>query len=349
MPERLFNHRVPPQRIRTFLVLFALALTLPLIGLAVLAFNQLAGLEEEETERRVLQVAQSLVDDVDRELDRATITLETLATSVSLANNDLAAFHEQASRALMRDKAGILLVDRSFQQLLNTRAGYGTTLPRTVDPARVERVFDTKQPHVSDLIVGIISGRPLINVEVPILVGEEVRYVLIMALGATRLEQLLQSQRLDPQWITGITDNKGIIVARSERHADFVGKPLPPDLLEQSRTAQGVFRTKSVAGQGILRATVRSRTAGWLVSATVQVAHLEASRRRGHLFAGAMIGTSLVLGAALAYIFATFMARPLERATASAMAIGLGRHIEPIKSPLVEANTVIEALSTASL
>src|SRR5215510_14794724 len=78
MPERLFNHGMPPQRIRTFLVLFALALTLPLIGLAVLAFNQLASLDEAETERRVLRVAQSLVDDIDRELDRATVTLETL-------------------------------------------------------------------------------------------------------------------------------------------------------------------------------------------------------------------------------------------------------------------------------
>jgi hypothetical protein len=129
MPERLFNHRLPPQRIRTFLAWFALALTLPLIGLAVVAFNQLASLDEEETERRVLQVAQSLVDDIDRELDRATTTLETLATSAALAKDDLAAFHEQASRALMRDKAGILLIDRSFQQLLNTRAAYGTALP----------------------------------------------------------------------------------------------------------------------------------------------------------------------------------------------------------------------------
>jgi two-component sensor histidine kinase len=348
MPERLFNHGLPPQRIRTFLVLFALALTLPLIGLAFLAFNQLANLDEEETERRVVQVAQSLVDDIDRELDRATITLETLATSAPLAKDDFAAFHAQASRALMRDKAGILLVDRSMQQLLNTRAAYGTALPRTVDPETAQRVFDTKQRHVSDLVVGFVSGQPLINVEVPILVGEEVRYVLIMALDATRFEQLLQSQRLDPEWITGITDNKGIILARSERHADFVGKPLPPELLKQSRAAKGVFQTTSVAGQGILRATVRSRTAGWLVSATVQVASLEASRRRGHLFAGAMIGTSLVLGAALAYIFATFMSRPLERATASAIAIGLGKHIEPIKSPLAEANTVIEALSAAS-
>jgi two-component sensor histidine kinase len=349
MPERLFSHGVPPQRIRTFLVLFALALTLPLIGLAVLAFNQLASLDEEETERRVLQVAQSLVDDIDRELDRATVTLETLATSAALTKDDFAAFHAQASRALMRDKAGILLIDRSMQQLLNTRAAYGTTLPRTVDRETAQRVFDTKQRHVSDLVVGFVSGRPLINVEVPILVEEEVRYVLIMALDATRFEQLLQSQRLDPQWITGITDNKGIILARSERHEDFVGKPLPPELLEQSRAAKGVFQTTSVAGQGILRATVRSRIAGWLVSATVQTASLEASRRRGHLFAGAMIGTSLVLGATLAYIFATFMSRPLERATTSAIAIGLGEHIEPIKSPLVEANTVTEALSAASV
>src|SRR5437879_1855696 len=227
-----------------------------------------------------------LAYDIDRELCQAAVTLETLATSAALAQNDFAAFHEQASRALMRDKAGILLIDRSLQQLLNTRAAYGTTLPRTVDPETAQRVFDTRQRHVSDLVVGVISRQPLINVEVPIMVGEEVRYVLIMALDATRFEQLLQSQRLDPQWITGITDNKGIIVARSERHADFVGQPLPPELLEQSRAAKDVFRATNVAGQGILRATIRSPLAGWLVSATVQVAALEASRRRGYLCAG---------------------------------------------------------------
>jgi two-component sensor histidine kinase len=349
MPARVFKHGVPPQRIRTFLVLFALALTLPLIGLALLAFNQLASLEEEETERRVLQVAQTLADDTDRELDRATVTLETLATSAALAQRDFAAFHEQARQALRRDKAGILLIDGTFQQLLNTRAVYGTPLPQTVDIETAQRVFDTKERQVSGLLIGAVSGQPVINVEVPIFSGEEIHYVLIMALDATRFERLLQSQRLDPQWITGITDNTGIILARSERHAEFVGKPLPRELLEQSRTARGVFRATSVAGQEILRATVRSKIAGWLVSATVQLAHLEASRRRGQLFVVAMIGLTLVLGAALAYIFATFMARPLEAATAAAVAIGDGKHVEPVKSPLVEANTVIEALSAASL
>ena len=253
MPARLFNHILPSQRIRTFLILFALALTLPLVSLAIFALNQMASLEEEEIERRVLQVAQALAADIDRELDRATIALETLATSVALARGDFAAFHEQASRALMRDKAGILLVDRTFQQLLNTRAAYGSALPQTSDRETAQRVFDTKQRQVSDLFMGVVSRQPVINVEVPVFEGEDVRYVLIMTLDATRFEQVLQSQRLEPQWITGITDNKGIILARSERHADFVGTPLPKELLEQSRTAKGVFRATSVAGQEVLR------------------------------------------------------------------------------------------------
>ena len=95
MLARLFNYGgLPPQRIRTFLVLFALALTLPLLALAVFALNQMASLEEREIERRALQVAEDLAGDVDRELDRATVALETLATSAALSRGDLAAFHQ---------------------------------------------------------------------------------------------------------------------------------------------------------------------------------------------------------------------------------------------------------------
>ena len=349
MTARLFNNAVPPQRIRTFLILFALALTLPLVALALFALNQMAALEEQEIERRVLQVAQDLAGDIDRELQSATVALETLATSRLLAQGDFSAFHEQAGRALKREKAGILLVDRTFQQLLNTRVAFGTTLPKTSDPETAQRVFDTKLPQVSGLFIGLVSAQPVINVEVPVLEGELVRYVLIMALDATRFEQILQSQRLESQWVTGITDNKGIILARSERHADFVGKPLPQQLLEQSRRARGVFRATSVAGQDILRGTVRSEIAGWLVSATVQVAHLESSRRRGQLFAVGMIATAVALGALLAYVFATFIARPLQAATAAAAAVGRGEHVAIARSPLVEANTLITALSAASL
>src|SRR5262245_43876329 len=134
MPARHFTNRVPPQRIRTLLVLFALALTLPLLALAFFALNRMAGLEEREIERRALQVAEDLAGDVDRDLDRATTTLETLATSAALARGDLAAFHEQAKHALRREQAAILLVDQTAQQLLHTRTQLLPALPYTADP-----------------------------------------------------------------------------------------------------------------------------------------------------------------------------------------------------------------------
>jgi two-component sensor histidine kinase len=348
MPARLFKYTIQPQRIRTFLILFALALTLPLVALAGFALNRMASLEEAEIERRVLQVAQDLAGDIDRELDRAMVTLETLATSNALARGDFASFHGQASRAVPPDRAGILLVDRTYQQLLNTRAPFESQLPKTSDIETARRVFETRQRQVSDLFMGVISRQPVINVEVPVVAGGEVRYVLIMALDATRFERLLQEQRLESRWITGITDNKGIILARSERHAEFVGKPLPAELLRQSRTAQSVFRATSVAGESILRATVHSKIAGWLVSATLPMSYVEEARRRGQFFAAALTGLGLALGLALAYTFGGFMTRPLEAATSAAAAVGLGKDTEPLQSPLLEANTLTAVLSSAS-
>ena len=106
MPARLFSYGLPPQRIRTFLVLFALALTLPLVALAVFALNQMANLEEREIERRVLQVAQDLAGDVDRELESATMTLETLATSRALAERDFAGFPRASQSSDKARKSG---------------------------------------------------------------------------------------------------------------------------------------------------------------------------------------------------------------------------------------------------
>jgi two-component sensor histidine kinase len=348
MPARLFPHVIAPKRIRTFLILFALALTFPLVSLGIFAMNYMAALEEREIENRVLQVARAVAGNIDRELESAIVTLQTLATSRLLHQNDFAGFYAQASTALRRERAGILLIDHTMQQLLNTRASFGDPLPKTSDPETAQRVLATKQPQVSDLFMGRISRQPIVNVEVPVIDGEAVRYILIMALDAERFERILQDQRLEPQWITGVTDNKGIILTRSERHSDFVGKPLPQELLQQSRTAKGVFRATNVAGQPILRGTVRSEIAGWLVSATVQLSHLEASRRRGQVFAIGMIATALALGASLAYIFATFMARPLQSAAHAATALGRGEHVTALNSPLVEANTVSTALSAAS-
>jgi two-component sensor histidine kinase len=348
MPARVFKYGIPPQRIRTFLILFAIALAAPLLGLAVYSLNRMASLEQAEIERRVLQVAEDLAHDIDRELDRAAAILGTLASSTVLRRGDLPAFHIQTRAALKHTDAAIVLIDRTYLQLTSTMADFGAPLPKTADPETAKRVFETKQRQVSDLFRGSMDGSPVFNVEVPVIEGDTVLYVLIMSFRASRIATLINRPNLGTPWINGVTDNKGIILARSERHEEFVGKPLPPDLLERSRAAKGVFRATNVAGADVLRATVRSDVAGWLVSATVPVAFLEEPRRRSQFFGAAMLGTALAIGLALAYIFAGFMARPITDATHAAAAVGAGKLVDPLHSPLVEANTLTAVLSDAS-
>jgi two-component sensor histidine kinase len=348
MPARIFDYGVPPQRIRTFLVLFALALTLPLLGIGIYALDRMAAFGQAETESRVMQVAKDLAADIDLELDRATATLETLATSEALRRRDFRAFHAQATLALKRRKAAIALVDPTFQQLADTLKDFGEALPRTADPETARRVFKSKERQVSNLFRGSISGRPVFNVEVPVVEGDAVPFVLIMSFQASHIADLLKSAGLELPWITGVTDNNGIILARSERHDEFVGKPLPAELLAQSRSATQVFRGTSVAGEHILRATMRSQIAGWLVSATLPVSHADAPRNRGQLFALGLISAALLLGGLLAYMFGGFMTRPLAAATSAAEAVGKGERVEPRRTPLAEANILTATLSNAS-
>jgi two-component sensor histidine kinase len=241
-----------------------------------------------------------------------------------------------------------VLIDHTYQQLVNTLNEFGVALPPTADPDTARRVFDSKERQVSDLFKGSISGRSVFNVEVPVIEGDAVPFVLIMSFQASHIADLLNAAGLERPWISGVTDNKGIIVARSERHDEFVGKPLPSELLAQSRSAAGVFRATSVAGEQVLRATARSRIAGWLVSATLPASFAEAPSKRGRVFAFAMIATALVLGAALAFVFASFMTRPLAAATSAAQALGQGHVVHPLHSPLAEANFLTETLSAAS-
>src|SRR5262249_49420976 len=156
------------------------ALAGPLLLLAVYSLNRMATLEQAEIERRVVQVAEDLAHDVDRELDRAIAILDTLATSMVLRQGDFRSFHAQAVATLKHTDAAIVLIDRNYQQLTSTMAPFGTTLPKTADPDTALRAIEKKQRQVSDLFRGSVDGRPVFNVEVPVLDGDTVVYVLIM-------------------------------------------------------------------------------------------------------------------------------------------------------------------------
>src|SRR6185369_1178519 len=215
--------------------------------------------------------------------------------------------------------AAIVLIDTSYRQLVDTLKDYGADLPPTSDPATAQRVIDTGKPQISNLFRGSINGLPVFNVEVPVFDEQKrIRHVLIMSFQAAFIADVLSEVTLDPQWLTGVTDSSGIILARSQKQDDYVGKPLPPELFEQTKHGGGVYPAINIAGERVLRATVRSERAPWFVSATVPRDHAQEPYNRSLSFAVLLVTMALILGGALAYIFARLMARPLDTAILAA-------------------------------
>src|SRR5262245_43178976 len=70
-----------PRSLRSYLVLFAAALWLPLLLLAGVSLSRMATLEREQLELRIQSVSRDLTRMIDRELDHMIATLQTLASS----------------------------------------------------------------------------------------------------------------------------------------------------------------------------------------------------------------------------------------------------------------------------
>lgn len=83
-----FSALRPPWSLRAYLVMFAASVAVPLLALATYFLEQAAQSEQARVEHQVLQASQMLVSVLDREIDRAIVVLETLATSAALARGD---------------------------------------------------------------------------------------------------------------------------------------------------------------------------------------------------------------------------------------------------------------------
>jgi len=177
----------------TYLTLFGLATTVPLLLLLGALLFQSASVERVQLENRALQVLEALVNDIDRDLDRDITILRTLATSQALAGADWPTFYGEA-KAGLQGRAYLVLVDTTGRQLVNTYVAYGEQPALTGDPETISRILQTRQPVVSNLFVSLVVKKPVFNVSLPILQDGQVRYVMSLGLLSDDLVALLKSQ-----------------------------------------------------------------------------------------------------------------------------------------------------------
>lgn len=248
-----------PYSLRTHLLLYGAIVAMPLLLVGAWLLVGSAHQERERMEAMMARIVHDLASDIDRDIERRLALLRVLATSRALAKADWADFHEQA-RDAVADDGFLILIDPSLRQLVNTYLPHGRQPEITGDPDTARAMLATKHPQVSHLFVARVTGKPVFNINYPVLANGEVRYILILVLNPDVLLPILQAQTLNERWFSLVVDQNDRIVARYPVEGDSVGSHLPARIARDFRP--GVRRTAVLDESGpVFRAVAPLQTA----------------------------------------------------------------------------------------
>ena len=324
---------LPP--LRSKLLLLAAVGVVPMLILSLVLGYFLVDRERETFREATLERDQTLLAAVDAHLLGYLGTLRALAASASLEAGDLGTFHEEARRVLGSQPAwrNILLLDTSGRQLLNLRFPYRTDLPddAQLDNPGFREVLRTRQPFIGNLNRGPVSGQPGIAVRMPVIQGDQLRYVLEFIIEPVALVKLMQAQGYSTTWVASLVDRTGRFIAR------LPAAPQSSDISSQFRTGmqhgpEGWFRGKTLEGRDTYTAFKTSNLTGWTVALAIPSEEVNAPAYRASAYMA--LGTLVSLLSALT--FATWLSRhiaaPIAMLAAAARRIGRESRSLPLAS-----------------
>jgi signal transduction histidine kinase len=343
-------------KIRTYLLVFALAILLPMIafsGIAVWAFDRQ---QRTLVERAGVETARALVNAVDRELNAAVTTLATLATARSLERGDHAMFQEDARRVLLRQRGwfSITLLAPTGRRVMDLATPPGAPLTDVVEPESFQTVLRSAQPAIGRIAAGP-RGRYAFAVRVPVVREDAVVSVLTGVLEPGAIAQILTTQQIPADWVGTVFDDTRTVVTRTRGADEFVGRSVSAEfarLLGTAREGWGI--THTLEGVPVYTAFSRSPATGWGVGLGIPQATIDGPLRRS-LWTVAGGGLAfLVAAVVLSLLVGRRIASPIAALSSAVGAFGRGASAPPpvARGGPQEISAVArafgEAMSTAS-
>jgi len=335
-------------KIRSYLILMAAAIGIPIIIFSAVALDMLLSSERRAALRSLDESARATALLVDRELSSAEAALHVLAMSPHLAAGDMANFYRHARTADRGDGGRTILFAPNGQQIINTVVPLGSPLPPppVYVTARTQQVIRTQSTVVSGMITGAVQQKPVTTINVPVPLDQGQRYVLGSVFGTHYFQALLAQRRVPPAWKVAITDRNGRFVARSLHWTNLIGQQADPEFLaEVGDKAEGRLSYTTREGVEVYGAFVRSAMSGWVVSAPVD--EVEASARKAVITISLGLLVTLASALAMASFFGCRLLDAIERAARAAAALAHGRVPEPETVGVAEVDELHHALQDA--
>jgi signal transduction histidine kinase/CheY-like chemotaxis protein len=334
--------------LRVHLLVLVVGTLLPALVLAGVLIQRVVNDGRDAVRRQLLEAARAEASVLDSELSGTIRALRALAESDRLTTADTAGFREQAERIQATEQSweDVVLQTPQAVGVVNTGRSFGGVVSPALDRDSLAQVISTRAPVIGDLRGGSDFGEALaFAVHVPVIRGGRLIYVLSAVITPDRLAKLIGQQALSEEFVRGVVDKRGVLVARTRDPEQFVGQKGTPEFLKRFATAnEAVYRDTSLEGESVYAAYTRAPISGWIAGVAVPVRAVNAPFRRSML---ALVGLGLVLlgiGLAGAFEISRRISRDITRAARSADVIARGLRPEVRQSPVLEVQQLSDAL-----
>jgi signal transduction histidine kinase len=303
-------------------------------------------------ERRLLESARVDASALDREFDSSVGTLQALATSPALDENDFEAFHREGERVQSSQPGWytITLVSLEGRQLVSTRLPWGTPLLPVGEPGSLQRLIATRAPAVGT-ILGPQRGGPelLVPIRVPVMRQGTLKYALSAIVNVESLARVVPRQLpTSEEWTRTLIDSAGTIAVRTRGPENYVGTQAREAFLSRIReSSETIIKETTRDGDPVYAATSRSKY-GWTAVIVVPRAVLDAPLQGS--MTGVLIGGVLLMlsGLAAVLLVSRRLSADLAAATDAAEAVAEGRPLGSADPYVAETQRLQRSLATAA-
>ena len=334
-------------------MVLVLAAVLPMVVFTAWLAMSLSGERRSAVERETADSARAVANNIDRELSAVVDTLNILGMSRNLEAGGLGRFRDDAERRVATQShwIAVVLSDPSGREIMNTRRAVaaGDEPVYEGDRESLTRAVATGLPAVGALQPGGSPADAYFTVRVPVFQDVRLRYVLSAMISAGNIRDILVEQKLTAERFGVVVDPHGRILAHSEAHAEFVGKPSPYSV--SSPTAPFRVWTGGVdsRGRAVYFAQARSGVSGWTAVAVVPALIVDQPFWRSVRAVTTGGLGFLLLGILAAAFLGHRITGPLRELAGSAYDLCSGRLTRRPRSSVAEVDAMADALLHAGL
>lgn len=318
---------------------------LPAAAFGAYAMYSLIARDQTAQREQLLDTARALMGGFDRELQAQRQITAILAGSRLLAINNIAAFDDLARDSARAGRYDVVLVDRSGQQLVNTRIEAGRPLPQSQNQDLIEDTFRTGTTKVSNLVRRTSDGTYTVAILTPVTATGDRRYVLIVMPHLDSLAEVFDRIPLAEEWAAALDDPSHTIIARTVDPGRFVGTKAR---LQTPNGGSGIQYLDDLDGRSSLVAYQVSARTGFRAVVWAPETAFYASSNTLKAWLGIIALIVLLVTGATALIAARLVRKPMLDLVMTARRVATGEPVEHHASIMSEANIVGQALEQAS-